>query len=186
MPCTWKGNRRSGIASETSLVYPAPGSRPKEQSCTILMRRAWEYGTTRGADVCDGSSELSMGWVGLDRVTQNVPTDNSVEVSGEAFRGQITMHFPATRVGGSCAKIVATIDHQNISGLWRARRREINSSPFARSFARRPTVAPLANERRSNYYCPRIPPLHAPAGGHEAARAVVQNCNLSNFLTLPA
>ena len=33
MPCGWEGNRRSGVAlamSQTSVVYPATGSRPRQ------------------------------------------------------------------------------------------------------------------------------------------------------------
>jgi len=34
MPCGWEGNRRSGVAlvmQQTSVVYPAVGSRPKKE-----------------------------------------------------------------------------------------------------------------------------------------------------------
>jgi len=47
MPCGWGGNptvgRRTGHASQTSVVYPPAGSRPERKMPTLLMGHSTLY-----------------------------------------------------------------------------------------------------------------------------------------------
>ena len=41
MPCGWEGNRCTGRASQTSVVYPPTGSRPKEGRWGPRLHSSW-------------------------------------------------------------------------------------------------------------------------------------------------
>ena len=62
MPCSWRGNRRSGVAlamSQTSMVYPPTGSQPKKGRSAHCLHSSWGMALLFYIHLCTHACETS-------------------------------------------------------------------------------------------------------------------------------